>query len=122
MAKQIWPGEDPIGKRLADDSKATVIGVVGDVKNYGLVRKVMPEMYAPYTMKTFWPDMRWNMRLLVRSTLDNSSIAAAVRREVHAVDPGQPIYAVQTMNLVIENTVREALAEPGPHLIEAVLA
>lgn len=50
--------------------------------------------------------MRWNMRLLVRSTLDESSIAAAVRREVQAVDPGQPIYAVQTMNLVIENTVR----------------
>src|SRR5437868_2843169 len=88
MAKQIWPGEDPVGKRLVDDSKATVIGVVGDVKNYGLVRKVMPEMYAPYTLKTFWPDMRWNMRLLVRSTLDSSSIAAAVRREVHAVDPG----------------------------------
>ncbi|HKN83253.1 MAG TPA: ABC transporter permease, partial [Pyrinomonadaceae bacterium] len=107
MAKQIWPGEDPIGKHLADDTKATVIGVVGDVKNYGLVRKVMPEMYAPYTLKTFWPDMRWNMRLLVRSTLDSSSIAAAVRREVHAVDAGQPIYAVQTMNLVIENTVRD---------------
>lgn len=64
-------------------------------------------MYAPYTLKTFWPDMRWNMRLMVRSTLDNNSIASAVRREVQAVDPGQPIYAVQTMNVVIENTVRD---------------
>src|SRR5215213_7107990 len=107
MAKQIWPGEDPIGKRVFDDTKATVIGVVGDVKNYGLLRKPAPEMYAPYAVKNFWPDMRWNMRLLVRSTLDNASIASAVRREVQAVDPGQPIYAVQTMNLVIENTVRD---------------
>jgi putative ABC transport system permease protein len=107
MARQIWPGEDPIGKRLADDSKATVIGVVGDVKNYGLLRQSAPEMYAPYTLASFWPDMRWNLRLLVRSTLDSSSIAAAVRREVQAVDPAQPIYAVQTMNLVIENTVRD---------------
>ncbi len=107
MAKQIWPGEDPIGKRLGDDSKPTVIGVVGDVKNYGLLNKPAPEMYAPYTLKTFWPDMRWNMRLLVRSTLDDASIAAAVRREVQAVDPAQPIYAVQTMKLVIENTVRD---------------
>jgi ABC-type antimicrobial peptide transport system permease subunit len=64
-------------------------------------------MYAPYTMKGFWPDMRWNMRLLVRSTLDAGSIAAAVRREVEAVDPGQPIHAVQTMKLVLENTVRD---------------
>jgi putative ABC transport system permease protein len=107
MAKHIWPGEDPIGKRVGEDTKATVIGVVGDVKNYGLLRKPVPEMYAPYTLKNFWPDMRWNMRLLVRSTLDDSSIASAVRREVQAVDPAQPIYAVQTMNLVIENTVRE---------------
>ena len=107
MAKHIWPGEDPIGKRLGDDSKPTVIGVVGDVKNYGLLRQPAPEMYAPYTVKNFWPDMRWNMRLLVRSTLDDASIASAVRREVQAVDPAQPIYAVQTMKLVIENTVRD---------------
>ena len=107
MAKQIWPGEDPIGKLVGDERRAMVIGVVGDVKNYGLLQKPVPEMYAPYTMVSFWPEMRWNMSLLVRSTLDSSNIAAAVRREVQAVDPGQPIYAVQTMNLVIENTVRD---------------
>jgi predicted permease len=107
MAKQIWPGEDPIGKRLKDDQPVTVIGVVGDVKNYGLLHEPVAELYAPYTLKNFWPDMRWNMRLLVRSTLDNSDITAAVRREVRAVDPAQPIYGVQTMNLVIENTVAD---------------
>jgi len=107
MANQVWPGEDPIGKRVGDENRATVIGVVADVKNYGLLQKPAPEMYAPYTSKSFWPDMRWYLRLMVRSTLDSSNIAAAVRREVQAVDPGQPIYAVQTMNLVIENTVRD---------------
>ena len=107
MARQIWPAEDPVGKRVFEEAPATVIGVVGDVKNYGLLRPPFPEMYAPYTMKGFWPDMRWNMRLLVRSTLEAGSIAAAVRREVEAVDPGQPIHAVQTMKLVLENTVRD---------------
>ena len=107
MARQIWPGEDPIGKRVMDETKATVIGVVGNVKNYGLLQKPVPEMYVPYTVKDFWPDMRWNMRLLVRSTLDNTSLVSAVRREVQAVDPAQPIYAVQTMNVVIENTVKD---------------
>jgi putative ABC transport system permease protein len=105
MAERIWPNEDPIGKRVGDDTKLTVIGVVGNVKNYGLLRPAVPELYAPYTLKTFWADMRWNMRLLVRSSVDD--IAAAVRREVQAVDPGQPIYAVNTMNLVIENTVKD---------------
>src|SRR6185295_15943178 len=97
----------PLRKRVGDETKATVIGVVADVKNYGLVQKPAPEMYAPYTLKKFWPDMRWNMRLLVRSTLDDSSIAAAVRREVQVVDPAQPLYGVQTMKVVIENTVRD---------------
>ena len=107
MAKQIWPGEDPIGKQVGDDVKATVIGVVGNVKNRGMLGQVVSEMYAPYTMKDFWPDMRWNLRLLVRSTMDTNTIAAAVRREVQAVDPAQPICAVQGMSLVIENTVRD---------------
>ncbi len=107
MAKLIWPNEDPIGKRVGDSNPLTVIGVVGNVKNYGLLRPPAPELYAPYTLKTFWADMRWNMRLMVRSSIDDSNIAAAVRREVQAVDPAQPIYAVQTMNLVIENTVRD---------------
>jgi len=107
MAKHIWPGEDPIGKQVKDDVPVTIIGVVGNVKNYGLLHEAVPEIYAPYTFRSFWPDMRWNMRLMVRSALDNNDIAAAVRREVRAVDPAQPIYAVQTMNLVIENTVRD---------------
>jgi predicted permease len=107
MAKQIWPNEDPIGKRVGDDTRVTVIGIVGNVKNYGLLRPPAPELYAPYTLKNFWSDMRWNMRLMVRSSIDDSNIAAAVRREVQAIDPAQPIYAVNTMNLVIENTVRD---------------
>jgi ABC-type antimicrobial peptide transport system permease subunit len=67
-------------------------------------------MYAPYTMKTFWPNMRWNMRLLVRSTVNEDSLTPAIRREVQAVDPAQPIYAVQSMSLVIENTVKDKSA------------
>jgi putative ABC transport system permease protein len=108
MAKQIWPNEDSIGKRIGDDNlRGTVIGVVGNVKNYGLLRETIPELYAPYRLKNFWSDMRWNMRLLVRSNIDDSNIAAAIRREVQAVDPGQPIYAVNSMNLVLENTVKD---------------
>src|SRR6185436_3014602 len=52
-------------------------------------------------------DRRWNMRLLVLSRLDEANLVASVRREVQAVDPAQPLYAVQSMNLVIENTVRD---------------
>jgi putative ABC transport system permease protein len=111
MAKLIWPNEDPLGKRVGDEKeRATVIGVVGDVKNYGILHKPIAEMYVPYTLKNYWPSMRWNMRLLVRSTVDENSITSAIRREVQAVDPAQPIYAVQPMSLVIENTVKDKSA------------
>src|SRR5262249_7421259 len=106
MARQIWGDEDPIGKVITDRSNATVIGVVGDINNYGLLRKPVAEMYAPMAQKDFWPDMLWNMRLMVRSIADETNLAAAVRREVQAVDPAQPIYGVQSMTVAIENTVR----------------
>ncbi|HKE59286.1 MAG TPA: ABC transporter permease [Pyrinomonadaceae bacterium] len=107
MARQIWQGEDPIGKVISDRSNAVVIGVVGDIKNYGLLHKPVAEMYVPLAQKEFWPDMRWNMRLMVRSIADETNLAAAVRREVQAVDPAQPLYAVQSMTVTIENTVRD---------------
>jgi putative ABC transport system permease protein len=105
MAKQIWPGEDPIGKRVFQDPKATVVGIIADVRTYGLANKPFAEIYAPYTLKGFWPDMRWNMRLVVRSRLDEAGLAAALRREVQAVDAAQPVYDVRMMDAVIERTM-----------------
>jgi len=71
------------------------------------LRKPVAEMYAPYTMKDFWPDMLWNMRIMVRANADDTNLAAAVRREVQSVDPAQPLYAVQSMTVVLENTVKD---------------
>lgn len=75
MAKQIWAGEDPVGRRLTEETKARVIGVVGDVKNYGLMRKAAPEMYAPLAQKDF----------LARHALEHAAAGAfnARYRECH---------------------------------------
>jgi putative ABC transport system permease protein len=47
------------------------------------------------------------MRIMVRSNADDTNLAAAVRREVQSVDPAQPLYAVQSMTVVLENTVKD---------------
>jgi putative ABC transport system permease protein len=109
LAEQFWPGQDPIGKRLkvgpADSPNpwATVIGVVGDVRQVGLQGEQRLEMYASYKQ-----DPRGFIAprdLVVRSKADPASIVAAVREQVWAVDKDQPVSNVRTMEQVFASAV-----------------
>ncbi len=104
LAEQFWPGEDAVGKRLkvgpADSPNpwATVIGVVGDVRQVGLQGEQSLEMYATYKQ-----DPRGFVAprdLVVRSKSSPSSVIAAVRQQVWAVDKDQPVSNVRTMDQV----------------------
>jgi putative ABC transport system permease protein len=99
MADQIWPGEDPIGKHVFDDP-VPIVGVVGDVKFAGLEAQIRPEVYIPYAMKD-WRGVARNMSLVVRSRSEAAPLTAAIRREVQAVDPSQPVYSIRPMAEVI---------------------
>ncbi len=101
LARQAWPGEDPLGKRIkrvrADQNFPwmTVIGVIKDVKedlfNYRINR---PVWYVPYAQL----ENNFPLNLVVRTSGDPASLTAAVREAVHAIDPDQPISNVMTMN------------------------
>jgi putative ABC transport system permease protein len=107
MARTIWPGEDPVGKRVWGkpvlQDWVPVIGVVADVKNMGLTQAPSPEFYFNYTRAG--EGLLRNMTLAVRSRLEPAALGSSVQREVQAIDPGQPIYAVRTMQSVLDNTV-----------------
>ncbi|HEY9284266.1 MAG TPA: ABC transporter permease [Pyrinomonadaceae bacterium] len=106
MARALWPGEDPIGKRVfGRPAWVPVIGVVSDVRNRGLTRPSAPELYWDY--RQGGGSMLGNVTLAVRSRLDPATLTAAARREVRAVDPGQPVFNVQTMQAVIDSTVSD---------------
>jgi predicted permease len=102
MARAYWPGEDAVGKRFkvgGPDSPRpwlTIVGVVGDVRQMGLDAPVKPEMYLPYRQVDY---QQWFAPgyLVIRTSVEPESLAAAVRREVYAVDPEQPVSNVQTM-------------------------
>jgi putative ABC transport system permease protein len=105
FARRLWPNEDPIGKRLKfghADHWTTVIGVVGDVKEFGLDKKVDDEIYLSMAQEPAVGS------LLLRTTGDPLTLANAARRVVHELDPQTAITNLETL----EQARSETLASP----------
>lgn len=106
FVRQLLAGQDPIGKRINNGDNEvnwmTITGVVGDVRQSGLSRPTRPELFIPYTQPQ---GNSQSMSLVVRAASDPTTLANAIRREVLAVDPNQPIYDIQTMETVIGKSV-----------------
>ena len=102
LAKIYWPGEDPIGKRVSIDDRQwrSVVGVVPDVRHDGLERPARPTIYIPLAQ---YP--RDQLTLLVRTDSDPASFIAAARRAVMDVDKNQPLFAIQTMEQTLSESV-----------------
>ncbi len=101
LANQVFPNEDPLGKRLALvmwDQPFEIIGIAGDIRHRALETEPLPAMYLP-TYET----PRAN--LVIRTQGDPTSITAAVRKEVHAIDPDQPVADVKTMEQWMDTAV-----------------
>jgi len=107
LARRVWPGASPIGRKLLvarQPDWAEVVGVVGDVKNNGLDRDPQPEMYTPYAQRP-WPSMR----LVVRVASGNPLLVLpSLGAAVAAVDPDQPVAGAQTMSAAIADSVAQA--------------
>ncbi len=108
MARQYWSTGDCVGQRfkfgIENAPWITIVGVVGDVRQIGMDAPVKAEMYLPYRqVRThFWYAPR---DLVIRTNGDPMSLVGAVRQEIRAVDPDQPISNVATMDqLLVEET------------------
>jgi putative ABC transport system permease protein len=103
MARRYWPGTSPIGKRLqlgGETEWREVIGVANDVRFWGLDRPVNPEMYLPLGQ---YPTSFVTFAL--RTDTAPSSLTAAAREQIRAVDPDLPVADVQTMNDVAADSI-----------------
>jgi putative ABC transport system permease protein len=109
LAGQYWPGDDPVGRRIAIDPGdapqwRTVVGVVGDVRQMGLDLPARAEIYLPYrqiaTQPWFTPR-----DLVVRTRGNPTSAVAAVTRAVHDVDPGLAISNIRPLDEVLDEEV-----------------
>jgi predicted permease len=107
MADQLWPGQDPIGKRIhivelpSKDPWQTVVGVVGRVKQDALDSD--PRI-AFYLAETQFPTRA--MTVAFRSRTDSAAMLLASKKELRNLDPDLPMYYVRTM----EQRVNESLA------------
>jgi putative ABC transport system permease protein len=101
MARRYFAGQDPLGKVVKNPhGKGEVVGVVGDVKHYGLDGGPRAELFMPA-----WQSPLNGMALIVRTASDPNAFVDAIRREVLAIDAEQPIYAVSSMVDVVSRSV-----------------
>jgi putative ABC transport system permease protein len=107
MARELWPGEDPIGKRFVlswDDPPVTdeVIGVVGDVRYAALDTNARAIAYLTHPRTPYRA-----LTLTVRTSGDPASITSAVVGQIHQMDPEQPAANIRTMEDVVSRSVGE---------------
>jgi putative ABC transport system permease protein len=110
LASEVFPNEEPLGKRLRipqyEPTSFEIVGVVGDIRHRGLDAAPYAAMYLP-ALSTGW------INLTIRAAGDPMSLAAAVRRETRAIDPDQPIGAIRTMEQVLSESVSEPRYRTG---------
>jgi putative ABC transport system permease protein len=103
--RHFFPGESAVGKRIrlmpgpAEARWQTVVGVVSDVRQSGLSRDVMPQVYSPDL-----EDMDGAMSFVVRVTGEPAGLISAVRAVVAEVEPNQALHNVMTMEQRLANT------------------
>ena len=95
LARRHWGEKSPLGARVSADTGKTwitIVGVVGNVRHYGLDTDPAEELYAPFAQV---PVREGN--LLVRATGDPLAIARRVEGEVRSIDPAQPVANVASL-------------------------
>ena len=106
MARQYWPDENPIGKRLTLGINNTrpreIVGVVGDVKLSALSEPVRPEMYTPYA-QTPWPFAA----AVVRTKADSAGAGAGLRAAIQRVDSDQALGELKTFDQYVSRVMAE---------------
>ena len=111
LATRYFPGEDPIGKVIDGlpphvalggffPPSFEIVGVVQDVKYFGLSQPSDPSLYLPLAQAPFR-----RISFTLRTTADSESLVAMVRREIHATDPTVPISRISTMERIVSTSV-----------------
>ncbi|MFY9609361.1 MAG: ABC transporter permease [Blastocatellia bacterium] len=106
MARQYFPDEDPIGKGISvtqgPERFREIVGIVGDVKQYGLAQPSTLQTYDPYLQMPFS-----GVTLVVRAENNPAALTGAIRGEVLALDKEQPVSRVRTLDQIISASVQQ---------------
>jgi putative ABC transport system permease protein len=98
LATRYFPGENPIGKHIkiglaSEDSEwLTIAGIVSDIRQNPFDKSYRPVIYRPFQQAPFRA-----FEVLIRCSRDPKTLLAAVRAQVAAIDPDQPVFQLQTL-------------------------
>ena len=107
MAQRYWPGEDPVGKRMAigeskDTSWRTIVGIVGDVRHADLTEQPVPCAFIDYRQDV----ESWSrMAFVMKTTAEPTTMTSTVRSSLVSIDPQQPVYAIEPMDNLLSTSV-----------------
>uniref|UniRef100_Q027Q2 Permease n=1 Tax=Solibacter usitatus (strain Ellin6076) TaxID=234267 RepID=Q027Q2_SOLUE len=105
MARKFWPGEDPVGRRIKLSSTPerapwfTVVGVVGDVRHFGLDTEPRAEVYRSYAVNPLGAPI-----LVIRTRTDAGAMVETLGATVRSVDPEIPTYDMFAMEALVERS------------------
>ena len=104
LARQFFPNEDPIGKRInitnGPDTWREIVGVVGDIKQYGVDRETTSQSYEPFAQK---PTTALN--IVLRADGPAAALPGALRPAVYAIDKDQPVGTIQPLEEIVADSI-----------------
>jgi predicted permease len=102
LAKNLWPGENPIGKIVrADDPERTVVGVVGDVHHMALEEASGNEFYIPMRQTQDYGTVD----MVVRTSLPTAELASRLREALRPIEPDLPTANMRTLQTMVDRAV-----------------
>ncbi|MCB1032767.1 MAG: FtsX-like permease family protein, partial [Acidobacteria bacterium] len=108
LAKQAWPDESPLGKRIyvpgLGRGYREVVGVVGNIRRFGLDSEPRREIYAPY--RQYFSEPIFGLVVKVKEG-DPLELASEVRQAVRRVDPEQPVINLLTVQSMLDNSLSQ---------------
>ena len=121
-ARQYWPGQDPIGQRVAFAENQTewveVVGIAGDVRNTGPFLALTPQIYVPSSSH---PERA--TAFVVRSAgVDPVQLAPSIRHEMAQLDKMQPVYDVKSMSQQLRDDLGGTYLFTGMLAVFAIVA
>jgi hypothetical protein len=110
FAKKYWGDNSPIGYPVMLDGESLareVVGVVGDVRQTGLVKDAAPQVYLPYFQPYLLRFPPLDISLFIRVSVDPKLIINPVREQVASIDPTLPIFRIKNMVDVVSESITD---------------
>src|SRR5580704_753499 len=106
MAQLYWPKQDALGKVFhAGGVPVTVVGVVGDVKEWDIRKDVPPQAYFPLTAAL--DNEGYGVQLTVKTSVAPRSVLAAIRGDLNALDGGLAVFRPRSMDEVVADALQD---------------